>query len=65
MKCQRCGAEIPPKRLRAMPRATRCVPCQELHDEPVQPYEISGALAVDGELDGEMIRDIARGLERN
>ena len=27
--CHDCGEEIPEKRLRALPFATRCVPCQE------------------------------------
>ncbi len=26
--CQDCGAEIPPARLKVVPFATRCVPCQ-------------------------------------
>ena len=28
-KCQRCGAEIPPERLEAMPTAELCITCKE------------------------------------
>lgn len=31
--CERCGRPIPPERLRAVPAATRCAPCQAAAEE--------------------------------
>jgi DnaK suppressor protein len=35
--CAECGADIPAARLRAMPFAVRCRPCQELVDAETMP----------------------------
>lgn len=31
--CQDCGEPIPEKRMNAVPGATRCIGCQEAHDD--------------------------------
>lgn len=42
-QCVRCGAEIPPKRLRALPWTRHCLPCQEEVDERRKTGELSAA----------------------
>ena len=37
MRCSICAKPIPPKRLIAVPTATRCVSCQSEHDERISP----------------------------
>lgn len=41
--CLECGAEIPEKRLRALPFAVRCRPCEESHEaaQPQQAQQLS------------------------
>ncbi len=51
--CSRCEERIPAKRLKAMPRATRCVPCQSRFDDYATPSET--VMAVNGEGDGEIL----------
>lgn len=34
-RCEDCEAQITPARLRAEPRATRCVLCQDAHEREV------------------------------
>lgn len=46
MNCVGCGAEIPDKRLRAMPLTEFCVECQAKDDvPPITPEQIPDALA--------------------
>ncbi|WP_375591731.1 TraR/DksA C4-type zinc finger protein [Chitiniphilus eburneus] len=33
-ECQECGADIPAARRAAMPGCTRCVQCQNQHEQP-------------------------------
>ena len=40
--CERCGKEIPPRRLEVLPFATLCVPCQSLADKKARPGHASG-----------------------
>jgi RNA polymerase-binding transcription factor len=48
--CLRCDEEIPEKRLKAVPWAAYCVPCQEIVDR----QRASGVLAEDGDDIGDM-----------
>jgi RNA polymerase-binding transcription factor DksA len=36
-RCAECGADIPARRLRAMPRATRCLDCQRATERAATP----------------------------
>lgn len=47
-----CGNEISAARLKAVPTAVRCVPCETLHEREVTrtfPMRVIKALAVNGE----------------
>ena len=48
--CTDCGHQIPPKRLRARPNATRCCECQQRVDLYVTEADVAEAMAALSEM---------------
>jgi RNA polymerase-binding transcription factor DksA len=43
--CQDCGATLPSERLRHVPNATRCAPCQNRHERRQSQFQFSASAA--------------------
>ena len=48
--CKGCGKAIPEKRLKVVPKATRCTSCQAPHDEYARPPETAMAVDTSGDV---------------